>query len=412
MAKILEHHTKELLKRHGINVPPGRAANSAKEVYDAASELTPPFMVKALLPKGKKGKAGLVLEAKNADQAVTIAERLIGSKVEGLVIKGVYVEEKIDIKKELFVSITYDNLARSPVILFSPEGGVEIEELAATRPQLIFRHPVDILEGFHPFQARAFCFKAGLNKEQTTKVSEVLVSLYRLFIQLDARLLEINPLCLTKGGDVIAAGALLNIDDEALFRHPELESVTSYGLERIMGDLNEREQLVLEADLAAPGSGSVRYTEFEGGQVGFIIAGGGASLLAMDTVVRSGCKPANYSDLGPGKGAYEKLKALIKAVLSNPSVEAIITGAAIATADDIGRTGRIVAEMIQEQGLDTSKVPIVARWAGYNDSLAKEAWENVPGAIYYGAEVSFEQATEKVAELVKKKMEKNEHPHR
>ena len=403
MAKILENHTKELLKKHGIDVPQGWVASTPEEARDAALKIGGPCIIKALLPKGKKGKAGLIKEAGDAQTAAELASQLIGSKAADLIVQNVYIEKKVAIKKELFVSITYDSLSHSPVILFSPEGGVEIEELAASQPELVFKQTVDILEGLHAFQAKELCFKAGLDKAQALKVSQALVSLYQFFIQSDARLLEINPLCLTETDNIVAVGVLLNIDDEALFRHPEFEAITSYGLERIMGDLNEREKWVLDADLAAPGSGAVRYTEFEGGEIGLILAGGGASLLAMDTVTRAGCKPANYSDLGPGKGAYEKLKVLIKAVLNNPSVEAIITGAAIATADDIGRSGAAVAQMLKKQGLDTSKMPIVARWAGYNDIAAKEAWEDFPGAVYFGAEMSFEEAVEKTVELVKMK---------
>ncbi len=403
MAKILENHTKELLKKHGIDVPQGWAASTSEEARDAAADLGAPCIVKALIPKGKKGKAGLIKEAKDAEIAAEIAGQLIGCKADDLIVEKVYIEEKVVIKKELFVSITYDSLSHSPVILFSPEGGVEIEELAAGHPELVFKQTIDILEEFHAFQAKELCFKAGLDKAQTLKASQSLVALYQFFIQSDARLLEINPLCLTDTGEIVAVGALLNIDDEALFRHPEFESITSYGLERIMGDLNEREKWVLDADLAAPGSGAVRYTEFEEGEIGLILAGGGASLLAMDTVTRSGCKPANYSDLGPGKGVFEKLKVLIKAVLNNPSVEAIITGAAIATADDIGRSGAAVAQMLKKQGLEPSKMPIVARWAGYNDIAAKKAWEDFPGAVYFGAEMSFEEAVEKTVELVKVK---------
>lgn len=401
MAKILENHTKALLKAHGIDVPAATVASSPEEAGDALADLTAPCIVKALVPRGKKGKAGLIREAEDAAAAAQIAGRMIGARTDGLIVEKVYIEEKVAIEKELFVSITYDSLSHSPVILFSPEGGVEIEELAASHPELVFKQTIDILEGLHAFQAKALCLKSGLNKSQALNVSRILVSLYRFFIQSDARLLEINPLCLTASGNIVAVGALLNIDDEALFRHPEFESITSYGLERIMGDLNEREQWVLDADLAAPGSGAVRYTEFEGGEIGLILAGGGASLVAMDTVMRSGCKPANYSDLGPGKGVFEKLQVLIKAVLNNPSVQAIITGAAIATADDIGRSGAAVARMLKSQGLEPSKTPIVARWAGYNDIEARKAWEDYPGAVYFGAEVSFEEAVEKTVELVK-----------
>jgi succinyl-CoA synthetase beta subunit len=401
MAKILEHNTKELIRKHGISVPEGIAIATPEEVYLAAARLKPPYMVKALLPKGKKGKAGLVLEARDADAAAEIARKLIGHKEEGLIVQKVYLEEKIAIKKERFVSITYDNLAHAPVILFSPQGGVEIEELAVSHPRLIFRHSVDILEGFYPYQARALCFKAGLEKEEAIKTSETLVSLYHFFIESDARLLEINPLCLTETGHLVAAGALLNIDDEALFRHPEFEAITSYGLERIMGDLNEREKWVLEADLAAPGSGAVRYTEFEGGDIAIIVAGGGASLVIGDAIRRKGAYPANYSDLGPGKGAFTKMLVLIKAALSNPAVRAVFTGCAIATADDVGRAGAAVADAIKASGIDPLKIPVVARWAGRNDQVGRKAWQAVSGSQFFGDEITIEEAAERVVELLR-----------
>jgi len=401
VAKILEHNSKDLIRKHGISVPEGQAVSSPEEARQVAARLKPPFMVKALLPKGKKGKAGLVLEAQDADAAAQITYKLIGRKAGGLIVQKVYLEEKIAIKKERFLSITYDNLARAPVVLFSPQGGMEIEELAGKHPELIFRHSVGILDGFHHFQARALCFKAGLEKEEATKTSEALVSLYHFFVESDARLLEINPLCITETGELVAVGALLNIDDEALFRHPEFNEITSYGLERIMGDLNEREKWVLEADLAAPDSGAVRYTEFEGGDIAIIVAGGGASLVIGDAIRRRGGHPANYSDLGPGKGAPQKMLALIKSALSNPAVRAVFTGCAIATADDVGRAGAAVAEAIKASRIDPLKVPMVARWAGRNDQVARKAWQALSGTLFFGDEITVEEAAEKVVELLR-----------
>lgn len=401
MAKILESDIKKLLLNHKMNVPKGIVAHSKKEAINAAVALKAPYIVKALVSKGKKKKAGLIIEAMTTEEVGTVAEQLIGRNVDDFVVEKVYIEEKIVIKKELFVSFTYDNFTRSPMLLFSKEGGIEIEEVAKQHPELIFKQEIDILEGFHAFQAKNMCFKAGLSKDEAIKISSSLVSLYNFFIQSDARILEINPLSIDENNNVVVIGALLNIDDEALFRHPEFDEFASYGLERIVGDMNEREKWVLDADLAAPKSGAVRYTEFEKGEIGLLVVGGGASLTVMDVIKRSGLKAANYSDLGPGKSSQDKLKVLIKAVLSNPSVKAIITGANVLTASQVSDLASSVAEMVESDSFRNKSIPIVARWAGLNESGARKAWENVEGAIYYGSEITLEEAAEKAVELVK-----------
>jgi succinyl-CoA synthetase beta subunit len=397
MARVLENDIKALLSEHGIHVPRGRQVFSGDEVTQAAAEISAPFMVKALIPMGKKGKAGFVLKAEDTQSARKHTDMLLGRRFGGFTVKSVLLEELVAIKREFYVSFSYDSLTRSPIMLFSSEGGVEIEAFAKEHPDRLYRTTIDILEGLHPFMARDACFQAGLNKEQVEAVAPILVSLYEVFYKCDARLLEINPLAITVTGTVVAAGALLNIDEEALFRHPEMDGKVHYGQDRILGEMTERERKVLEADRAAPGSGSVRYTEFEEGDIAFGIFGGGASLTAMDAILRRGGRPANYCDLGPGKEAMRKLSVLYETTLSKPGVKAFICGVNIAGASDVSEIAGVIKSTLMR--LET-KIPVVVRVAGYNDERLREEFARLPGVHYFGSEISIEKAAEKVVELI------------
>jgi len=408
MAKILEHHTKDLLNKNGIPVPYGVVVDSLEAVDKVVESVPLPWIIKALVPMGKKGKAGLVLEASDIDTAKILANEIIGTEKAGYKIDKILIENKSPIQKELFASITYDNLSRTPIILFSPQGGMEIEELVTRHPELLFRREVNILEGFHSFQARSLCFEAGLSKDETAKVAPVLILIYNLFYSLDARLLEINPLVITDSGDICAVGTLLNVDDDALFRHPELNGIAQYGIDRSLSNLTEREKIVVEADLAAPGSGAVRYTEFEHGDIAFNIIGGGASLIAMDAIIRCGGRPANYSDVGPGKGSKDKMAALLQVTLTKPGIKAFITGANIIGASDISNVGKGIRQALKMLKIDPIKMPIIARWAGIGEEEARKVFEAIPGVHYYGSEVSIEEAAEKIVDLVKTMESKNE----
>ena len=397
MGRVLENDIKELLSEHGIHVPRGRRIFSADEAANASAELSAPCMVKALIPMGKKGKAGLVLKAENAQAARKHTATLLGRHVGGFTVNSVLIEELVDIRREFYVSFGYDSRTRSPIMLFASEGGVEIETFAREHPDRLSKTTIDILEGLHPFMTRDVCFQAGLSKEETQTIAPVLVSLYEVFYKYDARLLEINPLAITSTGAVEAVGALLNIDEEALFRHPEMEGKIHYGQERSLGEMTERERKVLEADQAAPGSGAVRYTEFEGGDIAFGIVGGGASLTAIDAIIRRGGRPANYCDIGPGKDFEQKLSALYEIVLSKPGIKAFICGVNILGASDASRFAGIIKAKIESL---KGKIPIVVRVAGYNDEHVREEFARLPGVYYFGSEISIETAAEKVVELI------------
>jgi len=400
MAKILENFSKNLLRQNSVPVPSGMVVSSPDEIDQIAPSIHPPWMVKALVPMGKKGKAGLIKKAEDENEAKNLVHSLIGKEVNKLKVEQVLIEQCISIKKELFISITYDNLARSPVILFSPEGGIDVEELVKNHPDQLYSHGIDILEGFHAFQARELCFNSGLTKNETAKVAPIMVSLYDMFISLDARLLEINPLVITVDGNVCAVGALLNIDDDALYRHPELEDIAQFGEDRSIASLTERERKVLEADRADPGSGAVRYTDFDGGNVAVAVIGGGASLVVMDSIYKSGARPANYSDVGPGKGLEAKFKVLMQEALSKPGIEALFIGAAVIVAVDITNIAKIIKQVLKDINFESMNIPVIARWAGLGDKEAKAEIMSIPNCRYFGRETTIEEAAEMLAELV------------
>jgi len=401
MAKLLEHHTKQILSDNGVKTPFGIVAQTPSEAADAIRKIGGACMIKALVPLGKKGKAGFIQPAATPEEAEKISAQILGREMSGHKISQVLVEECIEIEQELFVSFTYDSHTRSPLLLFSQKGGVDIEKLAEKHPELLFKVTIDIVEGFLPYMARSLCFDAGLNKKKTLAVSKALVALYNIFYMLDARLFEVNPLAITKEGEIYAVGCLCNIDEEAMFRHPELSGLITYGQDRSIGKMTDRERKVLEADQAAPGSGSVRYTEFDGGEIAFGIVGGGASLTAMDAIFRMGLKPANYCDLGPGKGSQAKIEALFDAILSKPGIKAFVTGANIAGAADISFVPALIKSVLDRNNIDPEKIPVVARWAGVGDEKVRSEFEAIPGIHFFGSEISIEKAAEKAVELVK-----------
>ncbi len=169
MARILENHTKAFLKAENIPVPSGFVLDSYSDLQTLEKSLPFPWIMKALVPKGKKGKAGLIKKATNQESAVQIMSDILGLQVDGYLIKSVLIEEQIDICKEIFVSITYDNQLRSPVLLLSPLGGIDVEELTQKHPDFVFRHDIDIVEGFYTFQARSLCYKAGFSQKKRRK---------------------------------------------------------------------------------------------------------------------------------------------------------------------------------------------------------------------------------------------------
>ncbi len=310
--KIYEHQAKDLFRAYGITVPAGSLARTPEEAHRAALGLAqPPFVVKAQIDAGGRGKAGGIKVAGTAEQAQSAAGELLGKRLvtaqtgsEGQMIGSVLVEESTTVQKELYVGITIDRAARCPIVLASSEGGVEIEKLALEAPDKIVRERIDFAFGLRPFQASAVAYALGLTAKQASACSAILLRLYRLFVEKDCANVEINPLVITDAGNLVALDAKINIDDNALFRHADLAALHDAAQDNS-----------LEAEAASLG---LNYIKLKG-NVGCMVNGAGLAMATMDLIKHVGAEPANFLDVGGGATA-SMIREGLRIILSDTDV--------------------------------------------------------------------------------------------
>lgn len=300
-----EHAAKRLLQDEGVAIPRGGIARSVEETGRLAEELVGPVVLKALVPMGKRGKSGLVRMAADASQAREQASLLFGADAAGHTVDSVRVEERVSIASELYVAVVNDTRARAPRLLFSTEGGMEIEELHAKHPELVFELVIDPRHGLGSAELDALLARSGLETAVARKLHTLLQKLYGLFSQWDAELLEINPLALDTTGDLVALDCKLTIDDASLYRQPDLPEARSAG--------TELERRAREAGLF--------YIELDG-DVGVLANGAGLTMSTLDTVAFYGGKAANFMEIGGD--AYRKATEALAIVLDNPRVKSLL----------------------------------------------------------------------------------------
>ena len=351
--KIHEYQAKAILNRYGVPVPRGEVAFTPDEAGEIARRLGGgTVVVKAQIHAGGRGKGGGVKLAKNPDEAIRIARDMIGMRLvthqtgpEGRIVSRVLVEEGLEIRRELYVSLLVDRAAGRPIIMASAAGGMDIEEVAASRPEQIVRVHVHPGAGLLAFQTRKIGFALGL-EAQLGKISKLLNALYDAFRGTDASLVEINPLIVTAGGDLLALDAKMNFDDNALGRHPD---------ERELRDLGEEDPLEIEASKF-----SLNYIRLDG-SIGCMVNGAGLAMATMDIIKLAGGEPANFLDVGGGANA-EQIRNAFKILMADKNVRAVLINifGGILRCDVLAQ-GVIAA--VQE--LDV-KVPIVIRMEGTN----------------------------------------------
>ena len=300
-----EHAAKTLLQDEGVAIPRGGMARSVEETGRLAEELGGPVVLKALVPMGKRGKSGLVRLAADASQAREQASLLFGADAAGHPVDSVRVEERVSIASELYLAVVNDTRARAPRLLFSTEGGMEIEELHAKRPELVFELVIDPRHGLGSEELEALLAPSGLETAVAGKLHTLLQKLYGLFSQWDAELLEINPLALDTTGDLVALDCKLTIDDASLHRQPKLPEASRTG--------TELEKRAHEAGLF--------YIELDG-DVGVLANGAGLTMCTLDTVAFYGGKAANFMEIGGD--AYRKATEALDIVLANPRVKSLL----------------------------------------------------------------------------------------
>jgi len=376
--RLLEHQAKAVFARYGIPVPRGRAARTPEEARDIACELGVPVAVKAQVLVGARGKAGGILFADTPEEAEEAARKLLGSEIRGVKVYEVLVEEKLPIERELYMGFTVDRVARAYVAIASPEGGMEIEEVAERSPELIFKHTVDPVLGFRPYHALSLVKQMGYSGRAATELARIFTALYRLAVDYDAELTEINPLAETADGRFVAADARLIVDDNALFRHPELA-----GLERPPSEESAREKMAREAGLG--------YVELDG-DIGIIGNGAGLVMATLDMVALYGGRPADFLDVGGGASADRMAKAL-DIVLSNPRVKVVLINilGGITRCDEIARG--ILAAM-ERVGV---KKPMVIRLVGTNEAEGRAILEAAGISVLD----SMEEAAKRAVELAR-----------
>jgi succinyl-CoA synthetase beta subunit len=350
---LYEYQGKELFRRYGIPVSEGRLADTPEGALAAAEELGGPVVVKAQVLTGGRGKAGGVKLAEDPADAEAKASDILGLDIRGHVVRKVWIEKASDIAKECYLSITFDRGAKKPLFMFTTQGGVEIEQVAAESPEELVRLHVDPLEGYQPWVARALVYGARVEEpDEQKQIAAIVEKLYRCFVEQDAMLCEINPLIVTPDGEVKALDSKFTVDDSALFRHPDVAEW------RDVTAADPLETYAREQD--------VTYVKLDG-DVGILGNGAGLSMSTVDVVAHVGGRPANFCDLGGGGDAEGVVKAL-DVITRDPQVKSIFFNifGGITRCDEVARG--ILAAL---ERLDMSGYPIVVRLDGTNADEAR-----------------------------------------
>ena len=345
--KLHEHQAKRVFADAGIPVPDSRLASTVEEVTDAVEEIGYPAAVKAQVHVGGRGKAGGIEIATSAEEAREAAESILGMDLKGYTVEQVLVEAGVDFETELYVGVTMDRGEGEPVAMVSTEGGVDIESVAEETPERIAREHVDPAFGLHPFQARKVVYEAGIPRDVAGDVASVLSTLYDLYESSDAADVEINPVMVTGDREVVAADAVMNVDEDALFRQPELAEME----EEAAGD-------DLEAKANEYGFDYVRLS----GNVGIIGNGAGLVMTTLDLVDHYGGSPANFLDIGGGAKA-ERVTNALEMVFADENVDSVVFNifGGITRGDEVA-TG--INEALRR--FDEIPKPVVVRLAGTN----------------------------------------------
>jgi len=356
---IHEYQAKDLLAKFGVAVLRGGVAYSAAEAVEVARRLGGPvWVVKAQIHAGGRGKAGGVKLARSEDEVAAAAGAMLGRRLvtlqtgpEGRDVKRVYVEEGCDIARELYLGLLIDRTTQRVTLIGSTEGGVEIEEVAAHNPEKILTAAIDPASGIEPFHARNFAFGVGLEGTQIGVAVKFVTALYRAFCELDASVAEINPLVVTKSGDLVALDAKIGFDDNALYRHPEVAALR---------DEDEEDPVEIEA-----GKHGLSYIKLDG-NIGCMVNGAGLAMATMDIIKLHGSSPANFLDVGGG-ATKERVTTAFKLILSDPNVEGILVNifGGIMRCD-------VIAEGVVAAAREVNlHVPLVVRLEGTNVDLGK-----------------------------------------
>ncbi|MGC1128842.1 MAG: ADP-forming succinate--CoA ligase subunit beta [Candidatus Acidiferrales bacterium] len=362
--KIHEYQAKAILAKFGVPVPRGEVVFNKEEAHAAAERLgTGVVVVKAQIHAGGRGKAGGVKLAKSPAEAATLAGQILGMKLitpqtgpEGRIVRRLLIEEGLDIKRELYISLLVDRATGTPIFMASTAGGMEIEEVAKDNPEVILREPIQPETGFQSFHARKLAFGLGLALEALAAAVPFFQSLYRAFIETDSSMLEINPCVVTGDGRLVALDAKVTFDDNALYRHPEFKELR---------DVDEETPIEVEASKF-----KLNYIKLDG-NIACMVNGAGLAMATMDIIKLSGGSPANFLDVGGG-ASEEQVKNAFRLLLSDPNVKAVFVN----IFGGILRCDVLASGVVNAARELKFKLPVVIRMEGTNVDKGQEILRN------------------------------------
>ena len=382
--KIHEYQGKQLLAKYGVTVPRGIVVTDHQQVAAAVEQLGLPVVVKAQIHAGGRGKGGGVKLARTLDEAIDIAQKMIGMNLvthqtgpEGRTVHTVLIEEALKIKQEFYLGIVLDRAISRLVFMASSAGGMDIEEVAAHEPEKILKETIDPAVGLQAFQARKLAFGIGLPNSVVNKAVKFMTALYRAYVDLDASLAEINPFLLTEDGELYALDAKLNFDDNSLFRHKDYAELR---------DLNEEDPLEVEAS-----KHDLNYIKLDG-NIGCMVNGAGLAMGTMDIIKLAGGEPANFLDVGGG-ASQERVENAFRILLSDKNVKAVL----INIFGGIVRTDMVASGVVAAARNIGIKVPVVVRLEGTNVEKGREVIEQ--SGLGFVSASGMKDAAEKVVAL-------------
>ncbi|WP_051564377.1 ATP-grasp domain-containing protein [Desulfovermiculus halophilus] len=386
--RLLEHEAKDILSGFRISTPQRKLLSSP----DQERDFSYPAMMKVQIPIGGRGKAGGVFEVQDQDAAGTELKNVLGQTFRGYKPQNVLLEEKLEIEAEYFLSVIYDTVQKEPLVIFSSEGGVDIETLAREAPEKIHKLHISVRERLPEYKARDIVAEAGISGKALLGIGSVLSRLVDAFLDCDATVAEINPLVLSSKGQIQAADCHMEIDDDALFRHKDLQEMAKDS--NRAGSLREQtdfERQAEEIDNLDHRGVAGRVIQFDG-DIGLIIGGGGASLTAFDAVQAHGGKPANYCEIG-GNPSVLKVKELTKLILSNPGVKKIAVIMNVTSNTRVDLVARGIVKGVLELERDPAEAIAVFRIPG--------AWEEEGFQILKKYGITFCDRTVSIDEAAK-----------
>ncbi len=357
--KLHEYQAKELLAAYGVPVPEGTVAVTAEQASKATSDLGNQAVIKAQVHAGGRGKAGGVKLVKTPEEAENFTKSLIGTNLvtaqtgpTGALVNSVLVEQTMNIERELYLSITTDGNRKRPVVIASQEGGMEIEEVAETEPEKIITEPVDPAIGFQAFQSRRIANGLNINGSQIRTLGSLIDSLYKVYMDKDLSMVEINPLVITTEGDFFALDAKVSYDDDAIFRHPKDAELRDHTQEDALGGAAAKE--------------GISYVRLDG-DVGCMVNGAGLAMATMDTINGAGAAPANFLDVGGGADEAKVAKA-IQLMLSDEGVKRVLVN----VFGGILRCDVVARGIVDGYSASTRKPKLIARLLGTNADQGKQ----------------------------------------